>query len=72
MDGEVFFIGLFLGLIFCGFLPNTSVTAAELRAAHSMCAVNGGVEYVRGSGVIRSLKVVCNNGVEGNPKVETK
>lgn len=64
-DEPAFFgIGLLLALIFCAFLPNTAVTPEEWQFAEKSCVTNGGVEYTRGSGVIRSQKVICNNGAE--------
>lgn len=66
---EGFAIGFALASIVSAFLPNTAVTAAEWGAAAGICENNGGVQYVRGEGAIRSLKVVCNNGVEAQPEV---
>lgn len=57
-------IGLFLAAIVCALLPNTKVTAHEWAQAAEVCALNGGIDYVRGEGAIRSLKIVCNNGAE--------
>ncbi len=68
-DMEGIVIGLILACIITAFLPNTSVTAAEWDAATTVCANNSGVKYARGEGSIRSLKVVCNNGVIAHPKV---
>ncbi len=64
-DEPAFFgIGLLLALIGCALLPNTAVTPKEWEFAENSCASNGGVEYTRGSGVMRSQKVICNNGAE--------
>lgn len=66
-DGDVgtaFFTGVVLSAIVGALIPNTSVTELEWEFASKSCAVNGGVDYTRGSGMIRSQKVVCKNMAE--------
>lgn len=63
-----FIIGLALASILTALLPNTSVTSSEWSTARAVCEHNSGVNYVRGEGAIRRLKVVCKNGVEASPK----
>lgn len=64
-DEPAFFgIGLLLAFIGCALLPNTAVTTEEWQFAEKSCSTNQGVKYTRGSGAIRSQKVVCNNKAE--------
>lgn len=58
---ESFVIGAALTALVCALIPSTSVLGVESEHATKLCAINNGVEYVRGD-AFRDGKVVCNNG----------
>jgi len=67
MDGDFFpgiVAGLFFGILFSAFLPNTAVKAGDYEWAVGKCAANGGIVHLRGEGAIQSLSVVCQNGAK--------
>ncbi len=65
-----FLAGFVVAVIVTLFLvPHARVSDTEIIAAQAVCANNGGIEFVRGSGV-RSTKIWCNNGAVFTPTVE--
>jgi len=71
-EGPLFFIGVATAAFICALLPNTAVKSDEWDFARTACHSNGGVDYTRGAGFIRQLKVICANGAEFTRSTDDK